>query len=193
MHALTFSWRSPNRRCKRMRRSCTPSLHWYFPSWSHRTAGSNHPTVTKINKDWFHFTVTSYHSSTSLAEREFRWLTSCSIQAAARILTTPLGLMSTSSRYKDPKTTCRAKYTQNRTSLSEWHTTNTMSLIKKWVWEIKKLSQFWVLCYHAMSCVNLELYLIAVCLTPLHLDWYLYLYHFGQFLTFYVNVLVRYL
>lgn len=42
-------------------------------------------------------------------------LTSCSIQAAARILTTRLGLIRTSSRYRDPNTTCRATQTHTHT------------------------------------------------------------------------------
>lgn len=40
-------------------------------------------------------------------------LTSCSIQAAARILTTRLGLIRTSSRYRDPNTTWRATQTHS--------------------------------------------------------------------------------
>lgn len=40
-------------------------------------------------------------------------LTSCIIQAAARILTTRLGLIRTSSRYRDPNTTWRATQTHS--------------------------------------------------------------------------------
>lgn len=74
----------------------------------------------------------------------FSVLTSCSIQAAARILTTLLGLIRTSSRYRDPNTTCRATHTQNSIVQSAHHINKHSQLLIS-VTEVlsPSVSMFW--------------------------------------------------
>lgn len=104
---------------------------WIKPSCCTTT---NHKTLLGFRVIWLHLwkiksvILHLWHWITS-----FSSLTSCSMQAAARILTTLLGLIRTSSRYRDPNTTCRATHKKTQSAISKNIYTSTVDCWFLWL------------------------------------------------------------